>query len=130
MGGFIFMKYRAISENHLYSKAYRKGKKIATRHVVIYVLPDRLAFKLKKENPEKKYINRVGLTVTKKIGNAVTRSRVKRIIREGYRLTDKEYGIKKGNLIVLVARDTCVKAKSTEIKEDMIFAFRRLGMIQ
>ena len=81
------------------------------------------------ENPEKMYINRVGLTVTKKIGNAVTRSRVKRIIREGYRLTDKEYGIKKGNLIVLVAKDNCIKAKSTDIKNDMVYAFGKLGMI-
>ena len=123
------MKYRAISENHLYVKAYRKGKKISARNVVVYVLPDRRAFQLKMENPEKMYINRVGLTVTKKIGNAVTRSRVKRIIREGYRLTDKEYGIKKGNLIVLVAKDSCVKAKSTDLKNDMVYAFGKLGMI-
>ena len=123
------MKYRAISENHLYVKAYRKGKKISARNVVVYVLPDRRAFQLKMENPEKMYINRVGLTVTKKIGNAVTRSRVKRIIREGYRLTDKEYGIKKGNLIVLVAKDNCIKAKSTDIKNDMVYAFGKLGMI-
>lgn len=123
------MKYKAICENHLYSKAYRKGKKIATKHVIIYVLPDRHAGKLKKENPDKQFINRVGLTVTKKIGGAVTRSRVKRIIREGYRLTDKKYGIKKGNLIVLVARDTTVKAKSTDLEKDMVFAFKKLEMI-
>ena len=124
------MKYRAISENHLYSKAYRKGKKIATKNVVIYVLPDRHAYRLKKENPKKEFINRVGLTVTKKIGGAVTRSRVKRIIREGFRLTDKEFGIKKGNLIVLVARENAVNAKSTELKKDMVYAFKKLGMIQ
>ena len=123
------MKYRAITENHLYNKAYKKGKKIAARHVVIYVLPDRHAFMFRKENPQKQYINRIGLTVTKRIGGAVTRSRVKRIIREGYRLTDKEYGIKKGNLIVLAARDTAVNAKSTDLKKDMEYAFRKLGMI-
>ena len=124
------MKYKAIGENHLYNKAYRKGKKIATKNVVIYVLPDRHAYRFKKENPQKKLINRIGLTVTKKIGGAVIRSRVKRIIREGYRLTDKEFGVKKGNLIVLVARDACVGAKSTELKKDMVYAFRKLGMIQ
>ncbi len=123
------MKYKAIGENHLYTKAYRKGKKISARNVVIYVLPDRHAFRLKKENPKKEAINRIGLTVTKKIGGAVTRSRVKRIIREGYRLIDKEYGIKKGNLIVLVAKDSCVNAKSTDLKNDMKYAFGKLGMI-
>lgn len=124
------MKYKAIGENHLYLKAYRKGKKITARHVIIYVLPDRHAKRLKKENPKKEYINRVGLTVTKKIGGAVTRSRVKRIIREGYRQTDSEYGIRKGNLIVLVARESCVNAKSTDLKDDMIYGFGRLGMLQ
>ena len=123
------MKYRAIGENHLYMKAYRKGKKIATKNVVVYVLPDRHASRLKKENPKKQFINRIGLTVTKKIGKAVIRSRVKRIIREGYRLVDKEFGIKKGNLIVLVAKDTCVKAKSTDLKNDLKFAFSKLGLI-
>ena len=123
------MKYRAIGENHLYMKAYRKGKKIGTRHVIVYVLPDRHASRLKKENPKKQFINRIGLTVTKKIGKAVIRSRVKRIIREGYRLVDKEFGIKKGNLIVLVAKDTCVKAKSTDLKNDLKFAFSKLGLI-
>ncbi len=124
------MKYRAIGENHLYMKAYRKGKKIAAKNIVVYVLPDRHASRLKKENPQKKFINRIGLTVTKKIGKAVVRSRVKRIIREGYRLVDKEYGVKKGNLIVLVARDACVKAKSTDLKNDLIFAFKKLELIK
>ena len=125
------MKYKAIGENHLYVKAYRKGKKIATKNVVIYVLPDYFAARFKKENPQKKYINRIGLTVTKKtVGGAVTRSRVKRIIREAYRLTDKEYGIKKGFLVVLVATGSCVNAKSTEIQKDMVYAFKRLEMIR
>ena len=88
------MKYMAIGENHLYMKAYRKGKKVAAKNVVVYVLPDRHASRLRSENPQKKFINRVGLTVTKKIGKATVRSRVKRVIREGYRLTDKQYGIK------------------------------------
>ena len=124
------MKYRAIGENHLYMKAYRKGKKIATKNVVVYVLPDRHASRLKKENQQKEFINRIGLTVTKKIGKAVVRSRVKRVIREGYRLTDKEYGVKKGNLIVLVARDACVNAKSTDVRNELIFAFRKMEMIK
>jgi len=124
------VKYKAIGENHLYVKAYRKGKKISTHNVVIYVLPDYRAQKFKKENPQKKMINRIGLTVTKKVvGGAVVRSRVKRIIREGYRRTDKEYDIKKGFLVVIVAKESCVGAKSTDIEKDMVYAFKRLEMI-
>ncbi len=124
------MKYKAVSENHLYMKAYAKGKKVAAKYVVVYVLKDQHSSRLMKENPKKEYINRIGLTVTKKIGKAVVRSRVKRIIREGYRSTDKEYGIKKGHIIILVARNACVSAKSTDLKNDMVYAFKKLGLIE
>ena len=63
------MKYRAICENHLYSKAYKKGKRVVTRTVAVYVLPDYKRRALMLQNPEKKYINRIGLTVGKKTGD-------------------------------------------------------------
>ena len=74
------MKLPAITENHLYSKAYARGKKFVGRFVVVYVLVDYAASKLQKANPTKEKINRVGITVTKKLGTAVVRSRAKRII--------------------------------------------------
>lgn len=124
------MKYKAISENHLYVKAYNKGEKIVTPRVVVYVLTDRHAKRLKKENPKKEYINRVGLTVTKKIGKAVVRSRVKRILREAYRRVDTELGLKKGFLVVLVARDAAVSSLSTDIYADLKYAFKKLEMLR
>lgn len=124
------MKYKAISENHLYVKAYNKGEKIVTPRVVVYVLPDRHAKRLKKENPKKEYINRVGLTVTKKTGKAVVRSRVKRILREAYRRVDTEFGLKKGFLVVLVARDAAVSSLSTDIYADLKYAFKKLEMLR
>ncbi|MBQ3066378.1 MAG: ribonuclease P protein component [Clostridia bacterium] len=124
------MKYKAIGENHLYQKAYRRGIKAVTDTVVVYCLRDFAAKRLQKEHPEKKKINRIGLTVTKKIGGAVTRSRVKRILREGFRLLDTEKKIKKGYLIVLVARDAAVRAKTQQIRGDLAYAFRRLGMYE
>ena len=78
------MKHIAIGENHLYSKAYNKGAKYVGKGVVIYVLKDLKANLLKKAHPDKVKVNRIGLTVTKKIGGAVIRSRVKRILREGF----------------------------------------------
>ena len=122
------MKFGAITENHLYSKAYARGKKFVGRYVVVYVLPDYAAAKLAKANPTHQRINRVGITVTKKLGGAVVRNRAKRIIREGYRMGTEKYPIKKGFLIVLVARSSIVRAKSTMIREDMIHAFDKLSM--
>jgi ribonuclease P protein component len=83
---------------------------------------------LKKRNPLKVAVNRVGLTVTKKIGGAVVRNRCKRIIREAYRLTDREVGIRRGFIIIIVARDAAVSAKMQYIKADITTAMKRLEM--
>lgn len=122
------MKLTAIRENHLYSKAYARGKKYVAKNIVVYVLPDYAASKLAKANPEKKKLNRVGITVTKKLGGAVLRNRAKRIIREGYRLSDKDSPIKKGFLIVIVARGAIVKAGSGDIRNDLDKAMEALSM--
>ncbi|MBE6605722.1 MAG: ribonuclease P protein component [Ruminococcaceae bacterium] len=124
------MKYRAISENHLYLKAYNKGKKCVAKNVIVYVLKDYASKRLRLENPQKKEINRIGLTVTKKNGNAVTRNRIKRIIREAFRQTDKQYGIKKGYLIVIVAKYCAADKKTQDIKNDILYAMNKLSMIE
>ena len=118
------MKHIAISENHLYSKAYAKGQKFVGKHVIMYVLRDYCAKKLQRAHPEKIMVNRIGLTVSKKIGHAVVRSRVKRILREGLRQAEKKLQTEKGYLIVLVARPVCVQAKSTDIALDIEKAFK------
>ena len=123
------MKYTAIGENHLYSKAYAKGKKCVTDTVVVYVLPDLHAARLKRSNPQKQKINRIGLTVTKKIGGAVTRNRVKRIIREAYRSIDCSKGVRCGFLVVIVARNKAVMAKSNEVEKDLLYALDKLNML-
>ena len=89
------MKFKAICENHLYAKAYAKGQKQVMTTVVVYVLRDYKAGLLQKQHPQKKRINRIGLTVTKKLGSAVQRNRVKRILREGYRALEKKTPVKK-----------------------------------
>ena len=123
------MKNIAITENHLYKKSYAGGKKAGGKYAVIYVLKDRKAYALKKANPQKAYVNRVGLTVTKKLGNAVVRSRVKRILRAAYTETEKVYGVKKGWLVVICAREAAVNAGSQEIYAEMLRQFEKLDML-
>ena len=122
------MKFRAIKENHLYSKAYSKGKRAVMPAVAVYVLPDYAAKRLAKAHPEKRVVNRIGLTTSTKLGGAVTRSRCRRIMREGLRALERERPLKTGFLIVIAARSASVKLKSTEIKQQLESAFTKLGM--
>lgn len=122
------MKFRAICENHLYSKAYAKGKKFVTPAVAIYVLPDYAAKRLANADPEKKIRNRIGLTTSTKIGNAVKRSRARRIMREALRAVEKRHPLKQGFLIVIAARSAATALKSTDLEKQFEVAFRHLDM--
>jgi ribonuclease P protein component len=124
------MKFKAICENHLYSKAYSKGKRAVTSALAVYVLPDYAAKRLAKSHPEKKVMNRIGLTTSKALGTAVVRSRCRRIMREALRLIEKEKPLKIGYLIVIAARHAAVNMKSTEIEAHLSSAFATLNMYQ
>ena len=124
------MKFRAITENHLYSKAYSKGKRAVTSALAVYVLPDYTAKRLAKAHPQKQVVNRIGLTTSTKLGGAVVRSRCRRIMREGLRALEKERPLKRGFLIVIAARSASVNLKSGEIKKQLEFAFEKLGMYE
>lgn len=123
------MKATAISENHLYKKVYVKGQKAFGRHIVVYVLTDYQAARLARANPLKKKINRLGLAVSKKLGGAVTRSRIKRIIRAAYRRLETENEIRKGFLVVIAAKQSAAGVKSTDIYSDLLYTFGKLKMI-
>ena len=122
------MKFTAICENHLYSKAYSKGKRAVTSALAVYVLPDYAARRLAKAHPQKLMVNRIGLTVSKTIGGAVVRSRVRRILREGLRQLERDKPLRVGNLVVIAARRPAVSMKSTDIRRELDIAMTKLGM--
>ncbi len=123
------MKFYAITENHLYRKAYKNGKRSSARSISVYVLRDRHAALLKKQNPEKKTLNRIGISASKKIGGAVQRNRAKRVIREAYRQIDKESGIRTGYLIVIVPRTECTVLKMQDVKRDLHYALAKSDLL-
>ena len=122
------MKNYAIKEHHLYNKAFRRGERFVCKTVAVYVLRDYAAKRLMRENPEKKYYNRFGVSVTKRVGGAVQRSRVKRILRAGYRAVEPE--IKAGYLVVISPRDGILSAKSTDVERELRKGFARLEMFR
>lgn len=102
------MKTKSLT-NLQFTPVYRNGKRKADQHFVMYFLENGTGG------------NRLGITVSKKIGNSVIRSRVKRIIKEAYRLHENE--LRQGLDIVIVARQAAKDKKST----DMEYSLKRLG---
>lgn len=120
------MKNVAIKEHHLYNKTFAKGKRYVGKYTAVYVLRDLAAHRLMKSNPQKKYVNRLGLSVSKKLGGAVRRNRAKRVSRAAYDAIKDE--LRTGNLIVISPRHASLSAKSTQLEAELRVAFSELGL--
>jgi ribonuclease P protein component len=107
----------SLKENHLFQKAYKKGKSTAASTVVLYAL----------KNYDRK-TTLVGITVAKSLGNAVKRNRMKRKIKEAYR--NLHPFVKEGFIIVLVARKACYDAHFTVIQDEMYAILKRAALLK
>ena len=99
-------KLYPLKKNHLFSRAYRKGKSVSSSTMVLYVLKSR-----------EKDRSLLGLTVSKKRGKAVVRNRIKRLFRESFRYYLPN--LKNGYLIVIVAKQPACDAEFTVIRREM-----------
>ena len=100
--------------NYEFRRVYNKGKSGVSPFLVVYARPNR---------GEK---NRLGVTVSTKLGKAVVRNRVRRRLREIYRLSQSE--LKQGYDIVLVARTRAVTASYHEIERAYRKSCEKLGL--
>jgi ribonuclease P protein component len=82
---------RRLSRSAEFERVYRQGRSTANRHLVLYSFP----------NPSTSR-PRLGLSVSRKVGGAVERNRVKRLLREAFARTESE--LRSGQDIVVVAR--------------------------
>lgn len=87
----------SLRKNNEFRTVYRRGKSYANDLLVLYVYPNR-----KNVTKDGERFNKVGVSVSKKIGKSVVRSRVKRLILENYRLNSSE--LKEGYDFVFIAR--------------------------
>lgn len=107
---------QSLKLNRDFRRLYRRGKTAAGGFVAVYFSPNRLPY------------SRVGITVGKSVGKAVVRNRVKRLIRESYRLLEDRLR-SKGD-IVIVARNRAAGKTYEQISRDLEFVLRSLELIE
>ena len=95
------MKFsESLKKNRDFQSVYRKGKPYGNKYLVMYLLANDLGR------------NRVGISVSKKVGNSIVRHHITRLLREIFRLNNSR--IKTGLNIIVVAR---VAAKKSDYKD-------------
>ena len=96
----------SLKKNHQFQFVYKNGKSFANKYLVMYV----------KENGLD--INRIGISVSKKVGNSVVRHRVTRLVRESYRLHENVFN--SGLDIVIVARPGAASVGYEEVESALL----------
>lgn len=96
----------SLKKNHQFQFVFRNGKSYANKYLVMYV----------KENGLDK--NRIGISVSKKVGNSVVRHRVTRLVRESYRLHESIFN--SGLDIVIVARPSAATVGYNEVESALL----------
>ena len=101
------MKNTVTLKNHeQFKEVYDNGISKANKYLVMYVMENQLNY------------NRIGFTVTKKVGNSVVRHHLKRLLRESYRINEDMFS--SGLDIVIVARNTAKDVRFKEIESALI----------
>ena len=105
----------ALKLNHIFRRLYATAG-FANGYLVLYARRNRTQS------------NRVGITVGKKLGHAVVRNRVRRRLREVYRLNESRFA--PGWDIVVVARSRCIKADFGKLTHAYLSLAEKAGILQ
>jgi ribonuclease P protein component len=112
--GFDIMKKGRITKSKEYQEVFKAGQSVATRGLVLYRMNNGLTE------------NRIGLIVSKKTGNAVTRNRVRRLLREAYRSNANE--LAKGFDLVFISRPLAATFDYTQAAAEVQRILKRGGL--
>ena len=105
----------ALKLNHIFRRLYATAG-YANGYLVLYARRNRTS------------TNRVGVTVGKKLGHAVVRNRVRRRLREVYRLNEDRFA--PGWDIVVVARSRCIRADFQKLTQAYLSLAEKAGILQ
>ena len=119
----------SLRSNQDFRKVYKKGKSRANKYLFMYVLKNDV------KSEDGVSVNRLGISVSKKVGNSVSRHqfkrlvrhRVKRLIKESYRLNEEMFN--SGLDIVVIARDNAKVACFGEMQSALLHVSGLLHII-
>ena len=106
---------QSLKKNADFQNVYRSGKSFANKYLVMYVKENDLG------------INRIGISVSKKVGNSVVRHRVKRLILESYRLHEDMFNSSLD--MVIIARNTAKDKSYHEIESAVLHLGKLHGIV-
>ncbi|MBQ2742297.1 MAG: ribonuclease P protein component [Oscillospiraceae bacterium] len=105
----------SIKRNNDFRALYKRGKSSVSPVLAIYA------------RKNKTTSNRIGITVSTKVGKAHVRNRVRRRIREAYRINETSF--KKGIDMVIVARVRAAEVTFHEIEKNLLLLTEKLGLL-
>ncbi|HDM77495.1 MAG TPA: ribonuclease P protein component [Deltaproteobacteria bacterium] len=107
MGEFSFRKNERLRKRKDFQTVKERGKRISTKNFILLIKPNSLPY------------NRLGVIVSKKTGNAVQRNRVKRCLREFFRLNKKDFAPPPKD-IVIIAKKGANRLNTRAITEELL----------
>jgi len=102
---------RSLCMNHEFKRVYNKGKFCIGKYLVLYYFKNTYNY------------NRLGISAGKKIGNSVTRNRLRRLVKESYRLLEDKVCV--GNDIVVVLRKYDCLPSFWDIKKEIKYLLKK-----
>lgn len=110
-----FNNIKGLKKDSDFRKVYKHGKSFANRYLVMYILEN------KSDN------SRIGISISKKVGNAIIRNKIRRRIKECCRLNSYEY-IKNGFDIVFIARVASKECNYGDIEKSIKYLMKKSGI--
>lgn len=111
------MKYaESLKKNKDFQNVYKNGTSYANRYLVMYMLRNQVSR------------NRLGISVSKKVGNSVVRHRLTRLIRESYRLNEEQF-LRDGFDIVVIVRNSARGKNYREMEKALMNLGKRHQII-
>lgn len=99
------MVLQRLKKNWEFKRVYRNGRTVVSRNIVLYYCPN-----------DKEY-NRIGFSISKKVGKSVIRNRIRRVYKEAFKAVDKY--LAKGYDFILIARKPAVDASFRQASKEL-----------